>query len=280
MDLLVTGSLAVGGAVSVAAGFGVRPRACAPPGSTYDRGLVPLDENVPPLLAQHLDIDQDGYVPRMDTIALWGRAKVRIGKLPPLPVRMLTRHRIGQDFASDISVTWYGRPVLAVIDAYVRGRGMAGRERRADVGNEIDQGANLFLWSEGVLIPSAFAEGTHVKAVQDDDTTIRLEVPFHTSTDSALLHFAGTRPARFSALRYKKIGGDRIWWHVDMRDWFVVDDIALPRHIEVTWEDEGRPWFRLDVDGFAANVDLDVDLRLNQVDDSIRAVRLMRGLPY
>lgn len=280
MDLLVSGSLAVAGAASVAAGFRVRPRGCTPPGSTNDRGLVPLDENVPPLLAQHLDVDQDGFVPRMDTIALWGRAKVRIGKLPWLPVRMLTRHRVGRDFASDIHVTWYGRPVLEVIDAYVRGRGMAGPERRAAVGDEIDQAANLFLWSEGVLIPSAFADGTQIKAVQDHDHTIRLEVPFRAGTDSALLHFAGARPARFSALRHKKIGGDRIWWHVDMRDWFVVDDIALPRHIEVTWEDEGRPWFRLDVDGFAANIDLDVDLRLNQVDDSIRSVRLMRGLAY
>ena len=139
MALLVTGSLAVAGAVSVAAGFGVRPRACAPPGWTHDRGLVPLDENVPQLLAQHLDVDQDGYVPRMDTVALWGRARVRIGRLPWLPVRMLTRHRVGRDVASDIHITWYGRPVLEVIDAYIRGRGMTGRKRRADVGDEIEE---------------------------------------------------------------------------------------------------------------------------------------------
>lgn len=280
MRLLVTGSLAVAGAASLAAGFAVRPRPPAPVGKTHDRGVVALDASLPTLLAQHLDVDQDGLVPRMDTIALWGRAKVRIGRSPWLPVRMLTRHRVGHDFASDINVTWYGRTVLEVIDAYVRGRGMAGPERRPDVGDEIDQGANLFLWSEGVLIPSVFADGTPVKAVEDDLATIRLEVPFHTSTDSAWLHFAGAHPRRFSALRHKGPGGDKVWWHVDMRDWFLVDGITLPRHIEVTWEDDGRPWFRLDVDGFAANVDLDVDMRLNQVDDSIRAVRVRRGLPY
>lgn len=280
MSLLVTGSLAVAGAASVAAGFGIRPRACTPPGATHDRGLVPLDENVPQLLAQHLDIDRDGYVPRMDTVALWGRARVRIGRVPWIPVRMLTRHRVGHDFASDIHLTWYGRPVVEVVDAYVRGRGMTGRERRADVGDEIDQGANLFLWSEGVLIPSAFAADTRIKAVQDDDTTVRLDVPFRAGTDSAILRFAGPHPARFSALRHKEIGGSKVWWHVDMRDWFVVDDIALPRHIDVTWEDEAQPWFRLDVDGFAANIDVDVDMRLNQVDDTIRAIRLRRGLRY
>ncbi|HEX6234754.1 MAG TPA: DUF6544 family protein [Jiangellaceae bacterium] len=280
MSLLVTGSLAVAGAAAVTAGFGVRPGPPTPVGKSHDRGLVPLDSTVPALLAAHLDLDHDGFVPRMDSIAMWGRAKVRLGRSPWLPVRMLTRHRVGRDFASDINVTWYGRTVLEVIDAYVRGRGMAGPERRPDVGDEIDQGANLFLWSEGVLIPSVFADGTPVKAVEDDASTVRLEVPFHAGTDSAWLHFDGERPHRFAALRHKGLGGEKLWWYVDMRDWFVVDGIALPRHIEVTWEDEDRPWFRLDVDGFAANVDLDVDMRLNQVDDSIRAVRVRRGLPY
>lgn len=280
MDLLVAGSLAMAGATSVAAGLRVPPRASTPPGMTHDRGLVPLDDNVPALLAQHLDIDHDGYVPRMDTVALWGRAKIRIGTLPWLPARMLTRHRVGRDFASDIHVTWYGRPVLEVVDAYIRGRGMTGPRRRVEVGDEIDQGANLFLWSEGVLIPSVFAKGTHVKAVHDDDTRIRLEVPFRGGTDEATLDFAGSHPARFSALRFKKIGHDKVWWHVDMRSWSVVDGIALPRHIEVTWEDEDQPWFKLDLDGFAANVDVDVDMRLNQVDDTIRAIRHLRGLPY
>src|SRR5690606_29408868 len=137
----------------------------------------------------------------------------------------------------------------------------------------------LFLWSEALLIPSVFADGTAVKAVQEDSTTVRLEVPFRDSTDTAWIHFADGHPRRLSALRYKRIGGDKIWWHVDMRDWFLVDGMTLPGEIEVTWEDDGRPWFRLNVEGFAANVDIDVNIRLNQVDDHIRAVRALRGLP-
>ncbi len=276
MSILVTASLATAGIASLAAGFAVRPRSCAAPGASRDRGLVALDAHVPPLLARHLDIDGDGRVPRMDTVALWGGATLRIGRSPWLPVRMLTRHRVGRDFASDIGVTWYGRSVLEVVDAYVGGRGMAGPVQRPDVGDKIDQGANLFLWSEGLLIPSVFADGTPVKAVEEGTATIRLEVPFGSGTDTAWLHFADGHLHRFSALRYKRIGGEKIWWHVDMRGWFLADGITLPEQIDVTWEDEGRPWFRLDVDGFAANVD--VDMRLNQVDDTIRAVRARRGL--
>lgn len=277
MSAIVTGSLVAAGVGSVAAGFAVRPRPITDVGTTHNRGFVPLDENVPALLAQHLDIDGDGQVPRMDTVALWGRATLRLGRSPWLPARMLTRHRVGRDFASDIRVTWFGRSVLEVVDAYVCRRGMAGPVQRPDVGDEIDQGANLFLWSEGLLIPSVFADGTPVKAVEDSTATVRLEMPFGSSTDTAWLYFADGHPHRFSALRYKRIGGEKIWWHVDMRGWFLVDGITLPQQIEVTWEDEGRPWFRLDIDGFAANVD--VDMRLNQVDDSIRAVRARRSLP-
>jgi hypothetical protein len=278
MSVLVPASLAATGIASLAAGLAVRPRPCAAPGTSHDRGRVALDENVPPLLAEHLDLDGDGMVPRMDTIALWGRARLRIGRSPWLPAQMLTRHRVSHDFASDIRVTWYGRTALSVVDAYVRGRGIAGPVRRPGVGPEIDQGANLFLWSEAALIPSAFATGTRIKAMEDDRATIRLEFPFGAGTDSAWLYFAGGRPYRFSALRHKRLGGEKIWWHVDMRDWSAIDGIALPRHIEVTWEDEGRPWFRLAVDGFAANVDVDVPL--NQIDDTIRATRLRYGLSY
>ena len=277
MSAIVTGSLLAAGAASLAAGFAVRPRPIAQVETSRDRGLVALDANVPALLAQHLDIDGDGLIPRMETVALWGRVTLRIGRSPWLPARMFTRHRVGRDVASDIAVTWYGLPVLDVIDAYIGGRGLTGSTQRPDVGEEIDQGANLFLWSEGVLFPSVFAEGSRVKAVEDGTATVRLEVPFGPSTDTVWLHFADGHPHRLSALRYKGIGGEKTWWHVDMRGWFVVDGITLPRHIDVTWQDDGRPWFRLDVEGFAANVD--VDMRLNQVDDSIRAVRLRRGLP-
>jgi hypothetical protein len=76
MSILVIASLATAGLASLAAGFAVRARPLSPPGASHHRGLVALDDNVPPLLARHLDVDQDGLLPRMDTIALWGRVRV------------------------------------------------------------------------------------------------------------------------------------------------------------------------------------------------------------
>lgn len=268
---LATVAAVAGVGAAVAAGFKVRPRPVPPVGFTVDRGSVRLPADLPPLLARHLDPDGDGQVPRMDTMALWARPWMRVGRSPWLPLRMRTLHRVGRDFASDISLTWYGLTVVDVVDAYVGGHGIAGPARRPEVGAEIDQGANLFLWCEAALIPSAFAVGSELRAIGEGAATVRLDVPLGDGRDTAWLHFDGDRPSRFSALRHKGLGGAKVWWHVDMRDWQPVDGIMLPGHIEVTWQDEGRPWFRLAMDGFAANID--VDARLDDVDEAIRDIR-------
>lgn len=244
----------------LAGGLALPPRRVRTIGITTDLGTVPLQDDLPTVLAEHLDPDGDGLVPRMDTVALWGRARLRLGRSPWLPARMVTRHRVGRDFASDIDLTWYGQPILHVVDAYVKGRGFAGRAGRPDLGHEIDQGANLFLWCEATLFPSTFATGSPARARLEKNGTVRLDVPLGSTTDSAWLRFEHGHPRRFSALRYKGVGGEKVWWHVDMYGWSPVDGIRLPERIVVTWQDEGRPWFRLSVDGFAANVHVDEHL--------------------
>jgi hypothetical protein len=192
---------------------------------------------------------------------------MRRGSLPPLPLRMRSVSRVGESFVNDIEMVWYGRPVLRVIDAFVDGRGITRIGPKAVLGEEIDQGANLFLWSEAFFVPSAFREGTPVAAEQVGTDEIRLSVPFGAGRDSATVRFAAGHPSRFSALRYKKVGQPKIWWHVDYSKWFVKEGIAVPQRIEVTWEDERKPWLSFNLDGFAANVE--AEPRLRQVSELI-----------
>jgi hypothetical protein len=256
------------GLMGVAAGLLVRPR-CEPSGhESRDLGRVRLRDDLPPLLRSHLDLDGDGWVPRMDTHAMWSRPYMRRGSLPPLPLRMRSVSRVGESFVNDIEMVWYGRPVLRVIDAFVDGRGITRIGPKAVLGEEIDQGANLFLWSEAFFVPSAFREGSPVAVEQVGADEIRLSVPFGAGSDEATVRFAGGHPSRFSALRHKRIGHRKIWWHVDYSKWFVKDGIAVPQRIEVTWEDERRPWLSFDLDGFAANVE--AEARLWQVSELIR----------
>jgi Family of unknown function (DUF6544) len=278
MHRLGTGlGAAAGLAAAGALGFAVPP--CPPsalrPGP--DLGRVRLRKDLPRLLRDHLDPDGDGLVPKLETMALWGRPKMRRGPGPWLPLRMRNIHRIGHDIVSDLDLTWYGRPVLHIVDAFVDGHGLSRIGGHDIVGDDIDQGANLFLWAEAALVPSVFAEGGPVTAEQEDPWTVRLTVPLGAGTDTAWLRFSDGHPSRFFALRYKGQGGDtKIWWHVDFADWRVLHGIPLAARADVIWEDEGRPWLRWDQAGFAPNVA--IDRRLAEVAELIHTARAAAGL--
>ncbi len=285
---------AVLGAAAAAAGFLVRPPAGPGPGGRLpacdEPGTPPIDpfgelsdagpaggaalpsgygqvrlrEGLPDVLRQHLDPDGDGLVPSMDTAALWGRARLRRGRGPWLWARMTNLHRLGESAVDDLEVTWYGRPTLRVVDASVRGRGLSRVGTRDLVGPEIDQAANMFLWSQAVLVPATFAAGSQVGTFEEPDA-VRLTLPAHPGTDTAWLHFdADGRPERFSARRYRGPGEPKLWWHVDYIGWGDEHGIPLPHRVEVTWEDEDRPWLVFHLDGFAA--DVPVDARVREVD--------------
>ncbi|HZK51146.1 MAG TPA: DUF6544 family protein [Actinomycetota bacterium] len=256
------------GLTGAAAGLLVRPGCERSGHQSRELGRVRLRDGLPPLLRSHLDLDGDGWVPRVDTHTMWSRPLMRRGPLPPLPLRMRSVSRVGESFVNDIEMVWYGHPVLRVIDAFVDGRGITKIGPKAVLGEEIDQGANLFLWSEAFFVPSAFREGSPVAAEQIAAEEIRLTVPFGSGHHEATVRFADGRPSRFSALRFKRIGHPKIWWHVDYSRWIIKEGIAVPRRIEVTWEDERRSWLSFDLDGFAANVE--IEPRLRQVSELIR----------
>lgn len=107
------------------AGLLVRPGRERPSLESRDAGKVRLRDDLPPLLRGHLDLDRDGWVPRMDTHVMWSRPYMRRGPLPPLPSRMRSVSRVGESFVNDIEMVWYGRPVLRVVDALVEDRPQA-----------------------------------------------------------------------------------------------------------------------------------------------------------
>lgn len=266
------GLLVVG---AVALGFGVPARPVPPPAPGRRLGSVPLDPSLPDLLRDHLDVDGDGLVPETNSVVLCARGELRLGRSPWLPMRMRSV-RSRTEFVSDIAVTWWGMPVLTGVDAYVAGHGLTRVAGRSTVGPEIDQGANLFLWSEALLVPSTFAVGTPVKATGGQDGTVSLQVPLGTGVDEAVLTFDELVPRRFSALRYQRVGGDKRWWHADYRGWHVQDGIRVPRRLEATWEGDDEPWLTLDVEAVVANVD--VSERIGQVTELVRTTRARAGL--
>jgi len=221
-----------------------------------------LPQDLPEVLARHLDPRREGRVPGAGTAVFTARGRVRRGPLT-LPIRMITRHQIGRSFVSDIDVGILGLSVVHVVDAYVDGRGITVMGRTGTLGPEIDQAACLFLWSEAVLVPAAFAAGGPVVARSAGADEVELGLPFGAETLTAVLSFQDGRPRRFSAQRFKLPGQPKVGWSVDYLAWRDGHEVPLPTRVEVTWADESRPWLRATLTGLA--LDADVAERIEEV---------------
>jgi hypothetical protein len=158
-----------------------------------------------------------------------------------MPVTFWSEHRVGWSGLQLLGVSWFGLPVLRGRDFYSDGRGEMHIGRQRVSGPEIDQGENLFVWAEVALVPSVLVTRPGVRCEAED------EIVFRFDPRTGLI-----REGR--AMRYRESGGPKIGWRVGYLGWRRFADVTFPSRITVTWEDQGRPWFVMDVDGVALNV--------------------------
>jgi hypothetical protein len=261
---LTAAATAVAAGTLVWLGFRVPPRRLRPTVPTMDRGEVPLPDDLPAPVARHYRAAGFGgtMVPRVDTFALWGWGRMKLNRMPWIPVTYRSEHRVGWSGRQRLAVTWYTIPLLRAVSDYVGRHGAMRVGRHSTTGPEIDQGENLFLWAEVVLIPAVLATrpGVHWEPV--DEHTARLRVPFGAGEDELEFRFDPDTGliGECRALRYRVPGQPKVGWHIGYDSWTPVDIGMIPARIAVRWEDHERPWFILDVDGFAANVPVAEDL--------------------
>lgn len=251
-------------AVVAVLGFRVRPVRARAVSAGRPARTVELAPDLPePVARYHRALGFDGrHVPAADTFVLWGRAWMRPAPLLRLPVRFWSAHRVGWNARQRLAVTWYGLPVLRAIDDYVDGHGRMRIGRRDVTGPEIDQGENLFLWAELLLVPAAVAARPGARWQTVDADSALLRVPFEHGSDRLMVRFDPDTGllTECRALRYRAPGGPKVGWHVWFERWVHGPDGRLPSRISVRWADRPRPWFVLDVDGMATNVRVDPDL--------------------
>ncbi|WP_018352477.1 DUF6544 family protein [Longispora albida] len=238
----------------LAAGFLVTPRPLAPPPETAPpHGTLPPHDGWPQPVRRHYAASTGRSSGPVMTFALWGRARMRIRGVP-LRATFWSGHRIGVSARQDITVTWYGLPVLRGVDTFSGGHGRMVIAGRAVTGPEIDQGENLFVWAELVLLPSAIVRRGAVWLPDGEHSAI-LVVPYAGGTDTLRFRFdpvTGLLSEGF-ALRYREPGGEKIGWKLEYRDWRHYGGMLFPSRLTVTWADQARPWFELAVDGVAVN---------------------------
>ena len=226
---------------------------------------------LPPPVRHYLGIAFRADPPSVQTVVLEGHGRVRIGRLPRLPIRARMYHRPGRDYVGLIQVRVAGLPVLHVVDAFVEGAGITKIGPMTSIGPEIDQGAYLGMWPLPAAYPSAWTDGVAWEPV--DDTAAQLRLPFADGVEVATVHFdpASGYPVRFEADRFKGASGRKVRWIGGSADWRLIDGIPVPGRITAEWSDEQGPWFELQID--RAQVDVPIDEALSKGRSAITAAR-------
>lgn len=236
-----------------AAGLGVPASAPSPSPATGERIDDAPDDGWPDLLLRWLETAHEGRVPRARTAEFVGSGRIRLGRSPWLPVTYRTSHLLGHEFCAEVAATWFGRPVVRGMDAYVDGRGVQRARDTITTGPGLDSDGVSFLWSEAVLFPATWRM-PGVTWQQSDPATLTLDV----SGDDVAAPMTATitcdpqtgLPEQFHIpWRSRNPEGTHgAPWTVRYDEWRALDAGWAPALVAAQWGDEDRPWLRVRLD--------------------------------
>lgn len=176
-----------------------------------------------------------------------GSGRFRRHPLPWMPFGNTISLRPGADRVSEMFVHLGPFTLIKVLDAYVGGHGITKFLRTADVGDEIDQGSLHPMLVETLMFPSSWSRIPGFAWEKVDEASARMLVPFQAGTEAAIVRFDEHTgfPSGYEAPRFKGIGGPKVDWRIDLRDWWRFGSAIAPRRIVVTWADDPGPWLKM-----------------------------------
>ncbi len=197
-------------------------------------------------------------VPVYHSAVFSGRGTVRFMGIT-LPARLRFTHQSGEGYRHYIETTFYGIPIMKVNERYLEGHsrlelpfGVVENDPK------VDGAANQGLWGETMFYPAAFLTYPGVRWEAVDETSARLYVPFGDEEQIFTVRFDPQTGMmqRMETLRYRdeKVGELR-WWG-DLITEQDKDGLPLKTFFTVTWEDEGSPWLKAELEEAVFNSDV------------------------
>ncbi|MGZ8623618.1 MAG: DUF6544 family protein [Actinomycetota bacterium] len=196
-------------------------------------------------------------IPRVETFALRGPARMRIGRGPWLPLRAATYHRIGRGFAAEFDMTVGGRTVFSGRDSFIDGRAVSWiGGRRQPSSPDTDRSANAFRWLEAGMLPTSWLlPGVELQEI--DELTLRLIVPGDGTPITWRLDPITGMPWRLEAPRYRTASDGPIPWRADLGPWRTFGPMVWFSSIDAVWADQARPWLRWTIEDVEPGADVD-----------------------
>jgi len=245
----------------VGLGLRIRPKpfpAYAVPAPPLD--MVEIPAGLPGAAERFARASMGEQAPIIKSAVISGRGWLRLNGIK-FPARWRFVYQAGEGYRHYIEATLFGQPVMKVNEYYLDGHGRMELPFGVVEGEpRIDLAANLGLWAETIWMPAVWFADPRVTWSEANDGTTRLIVPSDTEEQAFTVWFdpATDLVQRMETLRWRDAADAApIVWINEVHAWMDVDGMKIPSHVTVAWEDQGQPWFNLEVEEVVYNVDVD-----------------------
>ena len=225
---------------------------------------VPLPKGLPAPVERFYRKLYGENIPVITSAVVTGRAEVRPAGPLTFPARFRFTHEAGKSYRHYIEATVFGFPLMQVNERYLDGRGYGETPFGIDEGPQVDQGANLGLWSESMWFPSIYLTDPHVRWEPVDDVTARLIVPFEQSQEIYIVRFNPDTQLIdwFESMRYHNSASPaKTLWLNHTLEWGALNGQLTNLTGSAIWMDDGKPWAIFHVEDIVFNVDVSEYIR-------------------
>jgi len=241
-------------------GTKLNPKPFAPyPYDSQDSGSFPLPGDLPEPVGRFYRTLYGDEIPEINSFILTGRGNLRFQGVT-LPARLRFTHDAGKGYRHYIETTLWGVPVMKVNEHFLNLKSRLALPFGV-VENEpqVDEAANLGMWSETLMFPGVFISTEGVRWEPIDEAKAKLIVPFGEKEDEFTVYFNPQTGLidKMAAMRWKNAGdSEKTLWEAQALAWGEIDGWKMPVLFAAQWMDESTPWLVARIEGVTWNADM------------------------